>query len=341
LAKCLCKGIAPAPGWDAKYDWAGWLPYDQTPSDNGAKGWVSTANQRIHAPDYPHFMGQDWTAPQRFDRIEQLLAAQPQHDAASMQKIQGDVLSLAAVALAPELKKLAQAPLSSDVIKAITQFDGVMRADSAGALILSVWADELARGMIEPRLGEAKFKAMYGKRQFRGTVEQILQNNDAFWCAPKTCPQQSKDALDRALDRIRALQGNDVAQWQWGGVHVARSIHKPLGNKAALAKLFDVTVPTSGDPWTVNVGQYWLNEKKPFENRHAASLRAIYDLADLEQSQFIYQTGQSGLVFSSRYRDMTAQWAGQADSTGSAVAIGYRKLQLKPETFTHSLTLQP
>jgi penicillin G amidase len=57
------KGMAPAPGWEAKYDWDGWLPFAQTPSDDGKKGWVATANQRIHAPDYPHFLGQDWNTP--------------------------------------------------------------------------------------------------------------------------------------------------------------------------------------------------------------------------------------------------------------------------------------
>jgi monovalent cation/proton antiporter MnhG/PhaG subunit len=44
------RGVAPAPGWEARYDWAGWLPYEQTPQDDGSKGWIATANQRIHGP---------------------------------------------------------------------------------------------------------------------------------------------------------------------------------------------------------------------------------------------------------------------------------------------------
>ena len=60
-------------------------------------------------------------------------------------------------------------------------------------------------------------------------------------------------------------------------------------------------------------------------------MRAVYDLADLENSRFIYQTGQSGLVFSSRYRDMRDSWA----------ALEYRPLQLKPALWAHQLTLSP
>jgi penicillin amidase len=128
------------------------------------------------------------------------------------------------------------------------------------------------------------------------------------------------------------MQGTTVANWQWGKAHMATSIHRPFSNVAPLAKVFEVVVPTGGDPWTVNVGQYWLNEKKqPFANRHAASLRAVYDLANLDASQFIYQTGQSGLALSGRYRDMSEEWA----------AVKYRTLSLNPSSFAHQATLQP
>ena len=328
------KGIAPAPGWEAKYDWAGWIPYNQTPQDygDGKKGWVATANQRIHAADYPHFLGADWTTPQRFDRIEALLAAQPQHDMASMQAIQADTFSTATQLLVPWLRSTTSShALAATALAHLHHFDGQMDADSPAPLIFAAWADEFTRGLIAPKLGEAKFKTLYGKRHFRGTLEQVVQNNDRFWCAPKTCAEQSGDALGRALDRLQADYGSDVSEWRWGRAHMARSVHKPFGNIPVLAKVFDVAVPTGGDPWTVNVGQYWANEKQPFNNRHAASLRAVYDLANLDNSQFIYQTGQSGLVFSSRYRNMGKEWG----------ANQYRPLQMQPAGFVHSQTLLP
>jgi penicillin G amidase len=326
------KGIAPAPGWDAKYDWQGWLPYTQTPSDNGTKGWVATANQRIHAPDYPHFITQDWTTPQRFDRIEALLAATPKHDMASMQRIQADTVSLATQTLLPVLRATtSQHPLAAAALQQFKDFTGDMRADLAAPLIFAAWADELARGLIIPKLGEVKFKAMYGKRHFRSLVEEAMAKNDAYWCMPKTCAAQSSAALGRALDRLSAQYGADPASWRWAAAHTARSVHKPLGNVPLLAKYFDVTVPTGGDPWTINVGQYWPNEAQPFHNRHAASMRTVFDLADLEKSQFIYQTGQSGLVFSSRYRDMSPAWSN----------AGYRPLQLQSQNMLSELVLKP
>ena len=331
------RGLAPSPGWDARYDWAGWLPYAQTPQTDaaaiGAKGWFANANQRVTTPGEGVFLGQDWAVPYRFDRIEKLLSAAPQHDIASMQAIQGDQLSLASIKLLPFLQKTVSThALAKDAQAALAGFDGKMRADGAAPLIVSVWADEFTRGVVGSKLGAERFDAMYGKRDFRGAIEGILQRDDRFWCGAAGCAAQSSAALDRTLTRLQGSHGDTLAAWQWGKVHQAVSMHRPFGSVPALARVFDVTATTGGDSFTINVGQYWPNDPKiPFANRHAASLRAVYDLADLEKSQFIYQTGQSGLVFSSRYRDMSAEWA----------ALAYRPLQMKPAAFAHQLKLTP
>jgi penicillin amidase len=253
----------------------------------------------------------------------------------SLRDVQADVLSLSARTLLPLLQAAqSEHALAPAALAQVKAFDGVMRAERAAPLILSVWADELTRGLIEPRLGPDKFRVLYGKRHFRQGLETILGDAraGASWCAPISCAEQSSRALERSLDRIAARQGHDPSTWRWGTWHAALSVHRPLGNVAALARFFDVAVPTGGDSWTVNVGQYWPNDPStPFANRHAASMRAIYDLADLEKSQFIYQTGQSGLVFSPRYRDMKDQWA----------AVQYRPLRLQPGHWVHEATLVP
>jgi penicillin amidase len=333
------RGVAPAPGWDAKYDWVGELPQADNPHvDQPAidtKGWLATANQRIHPADFPSFITSDWNTPERFNRIEVLLAAKPRHTAASLRNVQADIVSTASLKLLPLLRATkSDHALAPAALAQLEGFDGTMRSDRAAPLILAVWADELTRGLFVPRLGLGKFNSLYGKRNFRQGLETILGDPQVGtdWCAPTGCAEQSGRALARALDRIAAQQGNDPAAWRWGMAHPAQSTHKPFGNVAALAGIFDVRVPTGGDNWTVNVGQYWTNDPiARFANRHAPSLRAIYDLADLEKSQFIYQTGQSGLVFSPRYSDMGDSW----------VAVQYRPLRLKPDRWVHEAKLLP
>jgi len=331
------RGVAPAPGWDARYDWQGWLDHDQTPQDSGAQqGWIATANQRVTGPDYAHFLTQDWHLPYRYDRIAQLLQARPLHDLDSLAAIQTDVTSLATQRLLPALRKAAaQAshPLAAQAAQLLRDFDGRMDARQSAPLIFAAWADELARGLIVPRIGAARFAATYGKRDFRAGIEGILARDDGWWCAPRSCDQQSALALERALIRLQAAYGARLAQWRWGHAHAAVSSHRPLGSVAALARFFNVQAPSSGDGYTVNVGQYNAGDVAggPFVNRHAASLRGLYDLADLEQSRFIFQTGQSGNVFSPRYADMRDAWA----------AGQYRPLQRTPARWRHQLVLQP
>ena len=330
-------GVAPSPGWLAQYDWTGWLPYDQTPTVDGAqiekKGWHATANQNILPPGYRHFLGGDWTTPERFQRIEQLLAASPKHSRASMQAIQNDVLSLGGKALQAKLSQVTSShALAPAALKLVSEFDGQMRTDSAAALVLNVWADELTRGLLAPQLGADRFQALYGKRHFRAAVEGILDRNDPFWCGAAGCSVPASKALDRALERIAASQGHDPKRWRWGAWHPAISSHKPFGKVPYLNALFDVRVESAGDLFTVNVGQYWANDKQmPFANRHAASMRAIYDLASPDQSVFIYQTGQSGHVFDPRSRNMAARWA----------QGGYLPLQTAPQSAVHHMDLIP
>ncbi|MDA8453363.1 penicillin acylase family protein [Acidovorax sp. GBBC 3334] len=330
------RGVAPAPGWDARYDWQGWVPYAETPQGDGAgRGWIATANQRVAPEGYPHFLTQDWALPYRYDRIAQQLGAAAVHDMAGMQRLQGDVVSLATVRLLPYLQRALQGhphPLAADAAAQLRGFDGAMRADRAAPLVFAAWVDELARGTLGARIGAERFSATYGKRDYRAGLEGILERGDAWWCQPVTCERHAADAAGRALDRLQAAQGAEPARWQWGRAHAAVSTHRPFSNVPALARFFEVRVPSPGDAYTVNVGQYDAgNASGPFVNRHAASLRAIYDLADLEASRFIYQTGQSGLVFSPRYRDMRDEWAGG----------GYRPLQLRPARWAHALTLVP
>ena len=349
------RGVVPAPGWDARHDWQGWIPYAETPETRltpgvgeaplplasqvaaseaaAARGWLATANQRIHGTDYPHFLTGDWHVPYRQNRIETLLAATPKHTVASLQAIQADQLSGAVPVLLPLLQRTqSNHPLAAAAMAQLQGFAGQMAADQAAPLIFTAWADALARELVGHRLGTERFDAMYGKRHFRQAVEGVVARDDAFWCGEGGCAAASGRALSVALNALQTRHGRHVAQWRWGEAHPAVSKHQPFSNVKPLAGMFEVRVPTGGDAFTVNVGQFHMDKPhEPYANRHAASLRAVYDLADLERSAFIYQTGQSGNVFSGHYGNMAQEWA----------AVKYRPLQLNPKRWNSTLTLTP
>ena len=109
---------------------------------------------------------------------------------------------------------------------------------------------------------------------------------------------------------MKTRYGRDPQRWRWGEAHFAQSSHRPFSNVALLRPFFEAQVPTPGDTYTVNVGRNNLaNAKEPYANVHAASLRAIYDLADLDRSLFMYSTGQSGHPLSPYFRNLAPLWA--------------------------------
>ena len=311
------KGLAPAPGWDARYDWAGFLPFEQLPRVfNPASGTVVNANQKILPPGYKHFITSEWQPPYRANRIAELLAATPKHSRESFARMQMDVVSPPVRELLP---RLLATPAKSDraraALKRLAAWDGTMAAERAEPLIVIAWWREIARGLYADELGPA-FNATWGMRA--PLVVSALGGHGAAarWCDDtrtervESCDDILADALERALDDLARRYGANPERWHWGDAHFAWSQHRAFSRVRWLAPFFETRVPSPGDSYTVNVGQTdFSDDAAPYASRHAASLRAIYDLGDLEASLFIHSAGQSGNPLSGHYRDLAERWA--------------------------------
>lgn len=322
------RGLFPAPGWDARYDWAGFIPFEDLPQEfNPARGYRLTANERITPEGYPHFITSEWATPHRADRIRELLEARGRHSLDSFRQIQADHRSNAVREVLPLLLSLyapgererrhTTPPREQAVLDLLKGFDGTMAADRAEPLIITAWMRELSRLIYADELGPDLFRDYWDQRQV--FMMAVLRNVDgqSNWCANRgtpagavSCAALVARALELALDDLEKRYGADRSKWQWGAAHDARSEHRPFSRVAALAWAFDVRVPVPGDTYTVNVNRHTIrNEAEPFVSRHAASLRALYDMADPERSLFMHSTGQSGLPTSRLYRNLADRWA--------------------------------
>jgi len=337
------KGLVPAPGWDARYDWAGFIPAGETPREvDPPRGWIATANQRIHGPDYPHFLTSEWASPYRYERIAQMLQSRDKHTPETIASMQADQFSLAVAPLLPWLQKAKSShPLASAAMAQLQGFDGRMAADKAAPLIFTAWARHLTEHVFSPRLGETLFQRTLGGRSFRDALEGVLARNDGWWCddpqtpAMETCAMQADAALTDALAELQATHGADVAAWKWGDAHVARAEHRPFSKVKALARAFELRAPVGGDTWTVNVSRVGLRPDSStgelYLDEHGPSLRAIYDLGDLKQSRFMHSSGQSGDPLSPLYRNFLPRW----------VEVRYTPLWGDGQPPAHTLLLAP
>jgi len=301
------RGLAPAPGWDERYDWTGYIPFEQLPrAFNPPSGSVVLANHKIVPPKYPHHITHEWQPPFRARRIEQLLGSVSTHDLSTFKTMQADVVSLAVRELLP---RFTAANPDHEVMKKLAAWDGSMAPERTEPLIMAAWWREFARALYGDELGE-RFRANWAARAvFLGNV----LSSQPHWCddtrTPETesCERLLIDSLENALEDLKNRYGNERT---WGQVHVARHRHRPFTAEPWLARFFDIRVPSGGDAYTVNAGAMDFNSNfEPFANRHAPSLRQIVDLGDAQASVFIHSGGQSGHPLSSHYSNFAAPWA--------------------------------
>ena len=311
------KGQVPAPGWVARYDWDGFIPFEQLPQRlNPPENVVVTANHKVVQDDFTPFLTSEWAAPFRARRIESLLDQSDRQDAKSFAAIQGDVRSLAAAALLPLLLDTQPSNADAkDVLAKLAAWDGTMRDDAAEPLIYSMWARELVGLLTRDALGPELF-ASYREQRTVFLVNVLSnRNGQSRWCddvktpAVETCAQVKTQALDLALAELTRRIGPDRSHWRWDALHVLRADHRPFARVPALARFFDLSAPLGGDSNTVDVAGYNVrDEVEPFVAHHGPSLREIIDFSDLEQSRFMPSTGQSGHRLSSFYSNLFTPW---------------------------------
>lgn len=316
------KGLAPAPGWDSRYDWTGIIPFEALPQTfNPSAQRIVTANEKIVADDYPHFLTSEWALPYRAKRIHALLDSEAKHALKSFARIQQDSISLAAQELLPVLRKFELAgERERKALELLKTWNGSMTEESREALIFNAWMREASRQIFRDELGEELMSDYWEQRNMHQPMVNVLKNinGQGRWCKnggseslarESECKALLEKSLRIALTDLEQRYGKNMMEWKWGAAHVARSEHRPFGNIPFLSQIFDIRVPSPGDTYTVNVGRYNLrNESEPFTSRHAAGLRALYDLSDLENSRFIHSSGQSGNVLSSLYGSYVQRW---------------------------------
>jgi len=336
-------GLAPAPGWDARYDWAGFIPFEDLPrAFNPPSGKIVTANHKIVPPGYRYTITHEWDAPYRADRIDELLDSVKKHDAASFARMQADVVSLAARELLPRMVAIqGQSLEAAEVLKWLAAWDGAMTAERPEPLIYTAWIRELDRALYADELGPA-FRGAWRSRSVFLSDVLADRNAESRWCddvnTPRleTCEEILATSLEKALQDLRQRYGKDANAWKWGKAHEARLRHRPFSPSAWLRDYFDITAPSPGDGYTINRGDMdFSDEAEPFSNRHASSLRAIYDLADPDASRFIMPGGQSGNPLSAHHHDLMPLWARgdylpMVTDRKKLEAAGVRRLVLKP-----------
>lgn len=331
-------GYFPSPGWTGDYDWTGYVPYARLPQRvDPAEGFIATANHRTTTPNDPH-LSASWYAPERFERIEELLRANAAQDTASTIAMHNDVVDVTVrrgqqvfQKLATPLRQaIARLPAAEQsraqrTLARLQAFDGQQAASSADAALWGLFLDRLTKDTFLDELGPESSE-VWQAFQIANAVTYSAQqdhlygrDDSPFWDDINTPVKEAKaDILARALagawQVAEARLGKDPARWRWGELHTyhwrtgstkLRPFLPSALERWAVGQLGEFTdrgpYPAPGSPNTVNVAGYTVGEN--FDVWNVPAMRMIVNFAEPEPLQILITGGQSGNPGSPHFTD--------------------------------------
>jgi penicillin amidase len=304
------SGLLPVPG-DGRYEWNGFLPIDQLPSEaNPVRGFIGTANNYLMPNDYPHrdAVHFQWTDPFRSSRVTELLGSGRVFSVAEMVRMQNDELSIPARSLVPLLRDLSiPSGVAARARDLLRDWDFVLDKDSVPAGIYAMWQRRVIANTRQRLVPEA-----LRTRANDITVKRIIDALHAPDMRIGEQPTAARDALlalslDEAVAELTKRFGPDPANWKYGqtGFHHALVRH-PLAeavNSATRAKLNVGPLPRGGDSYTINATGTGDNQTS------GGSFKVIIDTEDWDNSVATSTPGQSGNPEDPHYRDLFELWA--------------------------------
>ncbi len=313
-------GYWPAPGWDPKYDWTGFVPFEKMPTAyDPPEGFIVAANQQVSASQTP-FLTTEWDYGFRSERIRDLITATPKVSPERMSQIQGDTRNEFAPTLVKSLLavNLDNDPFTKEAQNLLRKWDytqpgGKSPQAPAAAFYNAVWSNVLELTFNDD-LGALKAD---GGSQWMQAVSGLLKEpSNTWWDNRKTTGvTEGRDEILRQamvaarLDLTKKL-GKAPVTWQWGRLHQLTLEHKILGGDTELAP---VRAIFNRGPWQMPGGSSIVDANgwdagKGYQVDWAPSMRMVVNLGDLDASRWVNQTGNSGHPYSDHYVDQADAW---------------------------------
>jgi penicillin G amidase len=305
-------GLFPVPG-DGRYDWSGLTPLDQLPNAfNPAQGWLANANQMSLPPGFPvaeRKIGFDWSPPDRYQRISEVLQQARAFSLEDCVKLQHDTYSERAGRLIPLLLQVRSELRSFEAARAILQtWDRHVDADSQGAVLFEQWWQDLGHDTAKLLVPSAPTLPILDSR----VLIAILENPDQHFGSNPVAGRDAllASALDRAVSDLEKSLGRDKSSWSWGRLH-SLDLKPPLATRMDAAALKNASIAggrSGGDHATVMAR--WYRDLPAANVTGGAAFSMVLDVGEWDNSFVLNMPGQSGDVRSPHYRDLYERWLG-------------------------------
>ncbi len=309
-------------GTNEKNDPQGYFDFKDNPkSENPPEGFVFSANNQ---PDsmpgcglYPGY----YVPEDRAKRIETLLRAKESYSLEDMQRMNTDVMS----PVAPIIAKTIMAVVSKKIMdksanyqvaaKYLMQWNGDHQLRDVGPTIYYKLIYNVLQATMQDELGADNLKAFLGTHVMKNSLLPLMKNDSSVWWddihtanVKETRTEIFGKAFDETVQQLIAQLGDNPKTWEWGRVHLLEHVH-PIGMKKPFNYFFNVgpfAVP--GGQEVINQIAFDYNGDGIYKAKYGPAMRIALDFNDVENSQSVLPTGQSGNVMSPYYYDQSVMY---------------------------------
>ena len=313
----------PVPGWDKKYDWNGYVPFDELPRiRNPRNGFIVTANNKIPDEDYPFYLSLDSAPEYRARRITNRIKShlkKGKFDSTSMLAIHSEIISIPAQILTKEIKKINfENPSYGELQKYLIDWDGSMDRNYVAPTIYSEFRYTLNKKIISGLLDSDKADKMLNAGG-RGApahlrtlsarfISYIDRNNTEYLPnGYENWTSLFEKIFMESCDYLIDTYGNDRDLWKWGNVHKTNPVHTLSDLFPELSdQLNPPKFSVSGDGDTPHNAGY--SNVSRYNVVATSVARYMFDVADWDNSKWIVPLGSSGHPGSKNYADQGYLW---------------------------------
>lgn len=304
-------------GASGQDEWLGYYDFSENPQiENPEIGYVASCNDAPSLVNGRFYTGY-YPAQGRIGRVVKLLSEKEKWTLDGLKSIQLDDQSDVHLQMVQTILEAVPEKGDKIILKVLKDWDGKYGLGDNAPVVFTKLSFEIMEEAMKDELGQKSFDVLRPNYLFKNNYQWVIKDPQSPWwdnVMTKDKKETRKDIFAKAIDRtereLKAQLGDDPKNWKWGKVHTVTHLH-PIGRNKTMNKIFHFNVgplPTPSTDGVPNKMGFDPNGTGLYPVKTGPALRVLIDFADVEHSESINPTGQSGSIYSPHYNDQARMY---------------------------------
>ncbi len=293
-----------------------YIPFEMNPTlENPPWGYVYSCNNQHESYGEGGLQRGYYEPDDRASRLMQKLRARNDWSMEAMKQLATDTYSKKNKELCTDLvevlrsQQLSMNETEEEAFQKLKEWEGGHHIEEVAPSIYYRWVYAILKNLMQDELGEEAFAEFLKTNIVKASFSKLLCDDESpWWDNVKTEKHESREdgivsSFRTIIEKMVEDNGPDVSFWTWGNTH--QTIHKHAFNDLPLLGKWMSVGPMEapGGIETLNNSVFYLSDDAVLYSQYGPQMRRVIDLSNIENSQSILPTGNSGMRMSPHYED--------------------------------------